>query len=160
MFSSPARDGSLFAQEELHVPPRQREFLGGARQSPGTKVAMAPTPDTPRFDLEERSYEFAKQVRAWVKRLPHTICNQEDVRQVVRASGSVGANYIEANEALSKKDFRMRIKLSRKESKEARYWLRLLDTQGDPGLDAERHRLVQESTELMRIFAAILRKSE
>ena len=121
---------------------------------------MAQTPDTPRFDLEERSYKFAKQVRAWVKRLPHTICNQDDVRQVVRASGSVGANYIEANEALSKKDFRMHIKLSRKESKESRYWLRLLDTQGDPGLDAERHRLVQESTELMRIFAAILRKPE
>ena len=121
---------------------------------------MAETPDAPRFDLEERSDEFAKQVRAFVKRVPRTVCNQEDVRQVVRASGSVGANYIEANEALSKKDFRMRIKVSRKESKETRYWLRLLDTQGVPELDAERDRLVQESTELMRIFAAILRKSE
>lgn len=72
----------------------------------------------------------------------------------------MGANYIEAKEALSKKDFRMRIKVSRKESKETRYWLRLLDTEAVPELDAERDRLVQESGELMRIFAAILRKSE
>ena len=95
-----------------------------------------------------------------MKQLPRTICNQEDVRQLVRASGSVGANYIEANEALSKKDFRMRIKVSRKECKESRYWLRLLDTGEDPRLEAERDRLIQESTELTRIFAAILQKSE
>ena len=121
---------------------------------------MTHTPDAPRFDLEERSDEFAKQVRAFVKRLPRTVCNQKDVRQVVRASGSVGANYIEANEALSKKCLRMRIKVSRKESKETRYWLRLLDTEGVPELDAERDRLVQERGESMRIFAAILRKGE
>jgi four helix bundle protein len=121
---------------------------------------MTETPDPRRFDLEERTYEFARQVRAFVKRLPHTICNQQDVPQLVRASGSVGANYIEANEALSKKDFRMRIKISRKESKECRYWLRLVDTHEDASLDAERARLIQESTELMRIFAAILHKSE
>jgi four helix bundle protein len=78
----------------------------------------------------------------------------------VRASGSVRANYIGANEALSKKDFRMRIKVSRKESKVTRYWLRLLDTEAVPEPDAERDRLVQESGALMRIFAAILRKSE
>jgi four helix bundle protein len=70
-----------------------------------------------------------------------------------------GANYIEANEALSRKDFVMRIKICRKESKESRYWLRLLDTPAD-SLEVERNRLVQESDELMRIFAAILRKSE
>ena len=78
----------------------------------------------------------------------------------MRSSGSVGANYIEANEALSKKDFRMRIRISRKESKETRYWLRLLDTQDDAALNAERNRLVQESTEVMCIFGAILQKSE
>lgn len=86
------------------------------------------------------------------------MCNIEDVRQVVRSSGSVGANYIEANEALGKKDFRMRIRISRKEAKETRYWLRLLDTQGDSALSAARDALVQESTELMRIFGAILQK--
>ena len=113
-----------------------------------------------QYDLEDRTYEFARRVRAFVKRLPRTVCNSEDVKQLVRSSGSIGANYIEANEALSKKDFLMRIRISRKESKETRYWLRLLDTQDDTALNAERDQLVQESTELMRIFGAILQKSE
>ena len=95
-----------------------------------------------------------------MKGLPRTICDAEDVKQVVRSSGSVGANYIETNEALSKKDFRMRIRISRKESKETRYWLRLLDTQDDAAQNAGRDKLVQESTELMRIFGAILQKSD
>ena len=113
-----------------------------------------------KYDLEERTFEFARRVRAFVKGLPRTICNIEDVKQLVRSSGSVGANYIEANEALSKKDFRMRIKISRKESKESRYWLRLLDTHDDTALNSERDKLIQESTELMLIFGAILNKSE
>ena len=117
-------------------------------------------PGDSQYDLEDRTYEFAHRVRAFVKRLPHTIGNTEDVKQVVRSSGSVGANYIEANEALGKKDFRMRIRISRKESKETCYWLRLLDTQDDSALNKERDALVQESTELMRIFGAILQKSE
>ena len=121
---------------------------------------MTKTPGNSQYDLEDRTYEFARRVRTFVKRLPRTICNTEDVKQVVRSSGSVGANYIEANEALSKKDFRMRIRISRKESKETRYWLRLLDPQGDAALGTEREKLVQESTELMRIFGAILQKSE
>jgi four helix bundle protein len=112
------------------------------------------------YDLEDRTYRFAKRVRAFVKRLPQTICNLEDVRQLVRSSGSVGANYIEANEALSKKDFRMRIKISRKEAKESRYWLRLVDTNDVPDLETERGLLIQESTELMNIFGAILKKTE
>ena len=116
--------------------------------------------DGRRYDLEERTYEFARCVRAFVKRLPRTISNLEDVRQLIRSSGSTGANYIEANEALSKKDFRMRIKIARKESKESRYWLRLLDTQDDITLDAQRKSLIQESTELLRIFTAILEKTK
>ena len=79
------------------------------------------------FDLEERTFAFAKKSRAFVKKLARTIANIEDVRQLVRSSGSVGANYIEANESLSKKDFILRIKISRKEAKESRYWLRLLE---------------------------------
>ena len=121
---------------------------------------MIKTPGDSQYDLEDRTYEFARRVRAFVKRLPRTICNTEDVKQVVRSSGLVGANYVEANEALSKKDFRMRIRISRKESKETRYWLRLLDPQDDAALGAERDKLVQESTELMRIFGAILQKSQ
>lgn len=112
------------------------------------------------YDLEERTYLFAKRVRAFVKRLPRTLANIEDARQLVRASGSVGANYIEANEALSRKDFAMRIKISRKEAKESRYWLRLVDTFDRPELDAERDILIQEATELMKIFGSMVRQTE
>ena len=121
---------------------------------------MTKTVGGSHYDLEDRTYDFARRVRSFVKGLPRTVCNAEDVKQVVRSSGSVGANYIEANEALSKKDFRMRIRISRKESKETRYWLRLLETQDDATLDEIRDNLVQESTELMRIFGAILQKSD
>jgi four helix bundle protein len=113
-----------------------------------------------KYDLEERTFLFAKRVRAFVKTLPRTICNIEDVKQLARASGSVGSNYIEANESLGKKDFLMHIKISRKESKESRYHLRLVDVGNDSARETERAWLVQEATELMNIFGAILRNSE
>ncbi len=113
-----------------------------------------------QYDLEDRTFAFARDVRAFVKALQRTMANVEDGKQLIKASGSVGANYIEANEALSKKDFLMRIKISRKESKESRYWLRLVDTCGDQKLEAQRHELMQEATELMSIFGSIVRKSE
>jgi four helix bundle protein len=99
-------------------------------------------------------------VRKYVKILPKTVGNIEDGKQVVRASGSVGANYIEANESLSKKDFIVRVKISRKEAKECRYWLRLLDLCDNQGHEKERNDLIQESQELMNIFGSIIRKSE
>ena len=111
------------------------------------------------YDLEERSYEFARDVRLFVKRIPRTIANVEDARQLIRASGSVGANYIEANEALGKKDFVLRLRIARKEAKESRYWLRLLDIGDDPNLENVRGRLLQESTELLKILSAIINKS-
>lgn len=116
--------------------------------------------NTKRYDLDERTFQFAKDVRAFVKTLPRTITNAEDLRQLVRASGSVGANYIEASESLSKKDFLMHIKISRKEAKESRYWLRLLDTGESESLNKTRDALIQEATELMNILGAIVRKSE
>ena len=111
------------------------------------------------YDIEERTYEFAKRCRAFVKKLRKTIANLEDGRQLIKASGSVGANYKEANEALSKKDFVLRVKISRKEAKESRYWLRLLDTSNCEDAIQEQTELVVEATELMNIFGAILRKS-
>ena len=111
-----------------------------------------------RFDLEDRTFAFAKCCRAWVKTLAKTIGNAEDGRQLVRSSGSVGANYIEANEALSKKDFVCRIKICRKEAKESRYWLRLVDAAESAASD--RDKLLREAQELMNIFGAIVRKSE
>lgn len=113
-----------------------------------------------RYDLEDRTFQFARDIRAFVKLLRRTVANDEDIRQLVRASGSVGANYIEANDSLSKKDFVMRIKISRKEAKESRYWLRLLDTAEQDISERTRESLIREATELMNIFGAIVRKCE
>lgn len=112
----------------------------------------------PKYDLEERTEAFAADVRRLVRGLAMTTAHHEDAKQLVRSSGSVAANYIEANDALSKKDFVMHIKICRKEAKESRLWLRLLDLDGP--ISDERSRLVQEATELTNIFGAILRKSE
>jgi four helix bundle protein len=111
------------------------------------------------YDLEKRTLEFATRVRMFVKKLTKTIGNIEDSKQVVRSSGSIGANYIEANESLSKKDFVMRIKICRKESKESRYWLILVDVGENKFLEDERQSLSKEATELMMIFSSIMRKS-
>jgi four helix bundle protein len=113
-----------------------------------------------QYDLEDRTFLFAENVRGFVKKIPKRLANIEDAKQVVRASGSVGANYIEANESLSKKDFLMRIKICRKEAKESRYWLRLMDAGDDETAQKHRDDLVREATELTNIFGAILRKSE
>ena len=88
---------------------------------------MTKTENAKTYDLEDRTLTFAKKVRAFVRKLSKTIANIEDGKQLIKASGSIGPNYIEANEALSKKDFVMRIKIGRKEAKESRYWLRLID---------------------------------
>ena len=101
---------------------------------------------------------FAEKSRAFVKTLSRTIGNVEDAKQFIRASGSIGANYIEANEAIGKKDFVMKIKICRREAKESCYWLRLLDVDGE--LEQERQQLSSEARELMNIFGAILRKCE
>ncbi len=111
-----------------------------------------------KYDLEQRTLEFARRVRQFVKKLPRTIGNLEDGKQVVRSSGSTGANYIEANEALSKKDFGMRIKICRKEAKESEYWFRLCDIKNDSRLSAERDALIQEAIELRKIFGSIVEK--
>src|SRR4030095_143652 len=110
------------------------------------------------YDLEERTAVFAERSRAFVKRLPRTIGNVEDAKQFIRASGSIGANYIEANESIGKKDFVMKIKTCRREAKESSYWLRLLDCNGE--LDSARAKLLTEARELTSIFGAIVRKTE
>ena len=112
------------------------------------------------YDLEERTFRFAKAARLFVKTLPRTLTNIEDGKQLVRATGSVGANYREANEALSKRDFVMRIKISRKEAKESHYWLRLIHETNDLQNAEEAKRLIQEADELKKIFSAIAEKSK
>jgi four helix bundle protein len=111
-----------------------------------------------QYNLEERTETFAKLVLVFCKKLPKNTENIELIKQVVRSAGSVGANYIEANDKISSKDFILRIKICRKEAKESRYWLRLLSSINiAPEKDCKE--LIQESTELMNIFGAILKKS-
>jgi four helix bundle protein len=110
-------------------------------------------------DLEDRTFLFAESVRTFVKQLPRTVSNTEDVRQLVRASGSVAANWIEADEALSKKDFLMRVKICRKEAKESRLFLRLIDTGPSKASAAPRDVLAAEARELTLIFSSIISKS-
>ena len=112
------------------------------------------------YGLEERTLNFAKEVRRFVKLLPRSIANLEDGKQVIRSSGSIGANYIEANEALGKKDFVLRVKISRKEAKETRFWLELIDTTGNPELENTRRKLIEEVTELLKILSSIINKSK
>jgi four helix bundle protein len=110
------------------------------------------------YDLEERTFKFAKDVIKFCKSLPKSVIDTEIIKQLVRAATSVGANYIEANGALSKKDFVMRIKICRKEAKESGFWLKLLDVE-NPDKRNKREILLKESKELNKIFGSIVTKS-
>lgn len=121
---------------------------------------MTQTENSKQYDLEERCFTFALNVRKFIAKIPKNLGAIEDSKQVIRSSGSVGANYIEANESLSKKDFVNRIRICRKEAKETQYWLRLFYE----SLEDQRHRttafnLADEAKQLMMIFGAILQKS-
>lgn len=120
---------------------------------------MPEAQNSKQYDLEDRTLEFARNVRNFIRKIPKTISVIEDSKQLVRSSGSVGANYIEANEALSKKDFALRIKISRKEAKESRYWLRLLLVNLSKELEKECLILIDESEQLLKILTAILKST-
>ena len=113
-----------------------------------------------KYDLEERTYKFASDIRFFFRSLSRSIANLEDGKQLIRASGSVAANYIEANDSLSKKEFIYRVKICRKESKEAILFLRLLDVNSISEGEQRRVNLIDEATQLMKIFGAILHKSK
>src|SRR5438876_1530053 len=150
--------------------PRRRRAEGRRRcksQIPSSKYQVKDQTPTSKMeagakarDLEDRTFRFAKSVRAFVKQLPRTVSNTEDVRQLVRASGSVAANWIEADEALSKKDFLMRVKICRKEAKESRLFLRLIDAGLTKSTITARDTLATEARELTLIFSSIISKSE
>jgi four helix bundle protein len=111
-----------------------------------------------KYDLEERTLLFAKNVRILMKRIPASMVNRESITQLLRSSGSVGANYIEANESLGKKDFIMRIRICLKEAKESAYWLQLLEVAFSTSIQRERDLLEEEARSFQRIFGAILKK--
>lgn len=103
------------------------------------------------YDLEDRVIAFAKACRVFVRSQKSTVISIEDGKQIVRSSGSVGANYLEANEAISKKDFLHRLRIAKKEARETIYWLKLLDAPES---------LMKEASEIMHILGAILEKSK
>jgi four helix bundle protein len=110
------------------------------------------------YNLEERTELFAKSVRDLAYSIPKSIANFEDVKQLIRSSGSVAANYIEANEHLSDKDFDFRIKICRKEAKESILWLKLLNNDFNKNHQMELKSLIEEATELKNIFSSIVEK--
>jgi len=121
---------------------------------------MGEIPNKKPYELEERTAQFAENCRDFVKKLPKTVPNFEYGKQLIRSSGSQAANYIEANEALGKKDFLMRVKICRKETKESCLWLRLCDTNNILELEKERKTLIDEALQLRKIFTSILEKSQ
>lgn len=110
-------------------------------------------------ELEERAARFAERCRDFTKKLPKSTSNLEYARQLIKSSGSQAANYIEANEALSKKDFIHRVRICRKETKESSLWLRLSEPADGTSLQKERASLSQEAEELRKIYNAIIEKS-
>jgi four helix bundle protein len=112
-----------------------------------------------KYDLEERTLKFGKRIIGLAKSLPKSVVNKRLVDQVIRSGTSMGANYREANETETKKDFKFRIRICRKEGKETIYWLKLI-IEANPGYKDKIEPLLQESTELVKIFAAILEKSK
>jgi len=119
---------------------------------------MVENSNSKTYDLEERTYIYARDVKSYLRQLLRTTSNIEYERQGIRSSGSVAANYIEANESFSRKDFIFRAKISKKETKETKLWLRLSDPIKEQ--EIEKERLIQESNELMKIFGSIVEKSE
>lgn len=110
------------------------------------------------YNLEERTYIFARDCRLLMKRLVRNISNNEDIRQLIKSSGSIAANYIEANEKLGDKDFIFRLKISRKEAKESILWLRLLKDMNQE-FSVELEKMIQECDELRKILSAIINKA-
>jgi four helix bundle protein len=109
-----------------------------------------------KFDLEDRTGSFGEHVIAFAKRIPLNPITTPLISQLVRAATSVGANYCEANDADSKKDFRFKIGLCRRESKETKHWLRMV-VAAEPQLRDEARALWQEAKELNLIFGSIRR---
>ncbi|PWB23167.1 four helix bundle protein, partial [Flavobacterium sp. HTF] len=105
------------------------------------------------YNLEERTFLFAKECRIYIRTLSKTTSNIEDGKQLIRSSGSVGANYIEANEKLGDKDFLFRLKIARKEAKESKFWLQLLNDLNPDQIYLSEN-LLFEIEELRKILSA------
>jgi len=111
-----------------------------------------------KYDLEERTALFAERVRNFCLKLPKNVANAEYITQLIRSGSSPGANYIEANESIGDKDFKMKIKTCRRETKESSYWLQLVITDNSKEMEDERNYLRQEAKEFILVFTTILKK--
>ena len=110
-----------------------------------------------KFDLEERTARFGEAVIAFAKKIPRNPVTLPLISQLVRSGTSVGSNYCEADDAVSKKDFRNKIGTCKKEARETKYWFRMI-AEAEPDMKTEARVLWQEAKELHLIFASILRK--
>jgi four helix bundle protein len=109
-------------------------------------------------ELENRFLNFAICVRNFCTKLKQDVINREYIKQLIRASASVGANYIEASDDLGKADEKMKIKISRREAKESIYWLKLILTDNVPDLEIEKQLMIDEGNQIRKILSAILIK--
>ena len=109
-------------------------------------------------ELEDRFHEFSKRTRDFCRKLKWDIINVEYIRQLIRASGSIGANYVEASDDLGKADEKMKIKISRREAKESNHWLDLVLTYGNSALEKEKAELIDEAIQITKILSAIINK--
>jgi four helix bundle protein len=111
-----------------------------------------------KYDLEERTEKFSLNVRDFCVRLKKDTINLQYIKQLVRSAGSIAANYIEANDNLGANDLKMRIRICRKEAKETMLWLKHVIVGDSKELEDRRAFLLDEASQLMNIFGAILKK--
>mgnify|MGYP001558201691 CR=1 FL=1 len=107
-----------------------------------------------KYDLEERTAKFAETVIDLMRKIPNDSVNKRMIEQVVGSAGSIGANYCEANEAESKKDFIHKIGICKKENKETKHWLRLL-ARANYDFKDDFRKIWKEAQELLLIFSKI-----
>ena len=107
-------------------------------------------------ELEDRFFSYAKRVRDFCQKLKWNTINLVYIRQLVRASSSIGANYLEASDDLGKSDEKMKIKISRREAKESIYWLQLILTYEDSILKEEQILLIDEGNQIRKILSTIV----
>ena len=109
-------------------------------------------------ELEDRFHNFGKRVRDFCIKLKRDIINAEYIRQLIRDSASVGANYLEASDDIGKADELMKIKIARREAKECHHFLDLVLTYGDAELEKERLALIDEAQQIRKILSTIINK--
>jgi len=112
-----------------------------------------------RYDLEDRTLLFSKDIISLIRILSKNVINLKLIDQLIRSATSIGANYREANETETKKDFKFRIRICRRECKETIYWLNLL-SDANENFEERIKSQIGEATELMKIFATIAEKSK